>query len=450
MRTGSRQRHSKPAPIDLAEMEKDPGLRGMLSFLEVPPEEKARLIALREGVERATQPPMGHSPMGLSVEATETSALAVPSHINPPMGHSPMGQSAPRRAVQRPPAAPPPPPPAVFAFTPEQIAQPPFINLPGNGRRRLHYCREVQDAHTAAEIVAYQALWLYAKKFGRPDETGYTIDVGLSRICEIWKTDHKHAKRLLAALETKQNLEIIRQPNYQLSLATRYRIFNFTQIYERRRARGLLWVVKTRTTQFVDLETVNRLFTEQFPPDSPMGLSPMGHSLFEGDSPMGHSPHRPMGQQPDPPMGHSPTDIFIKELSKGKKKETSSSVFVALTEATGHADDDAVRRIVASCRAVAPDATDQEIAYFVRFHGNRFRQMRAIDNPMGMLIKHVPKCFEGESLRQFRAAEQQRREAEQRQTAQLRAEAERILADADSEESDKQWARQILATAPSA
>jgi hypothetical protein len=56
----------------------------------------------------------------------------------------------------------------------------------------------------------------------------------------------------------------------------------------------------------------------------------------------------------------------------------------------------------------------------------------------------VPKCFEGESFRQYRAAERQRSEAEARQAAELRAEAQRVLTDPDASEAEKQWARQML------
>ena len=49
-------------PIDLEEIEHDPGFRGMLSFLEVSPEDRAALLAKRDEAE--TQSPMGQSPMG--------------------------------------------------------------------------------------------------------------------------------------------------------------------------------------------------------------------------------------------------------------------------------------------------------------------------------------------------------------------------------------------------
>ena len=53
MPPSARRRQPKhPAlPIDLEEIEHDPGFRGMLSFLEVSPEQRAALLAKRDEAE---------------------------------------------------------------------------------------------------------------------------------------------------------------------------------------------------------------------------------------------------------------------------------------------------------------------------------------------------------------------------------------------------------------
>ena len=63
----------------------------------------------------------------------------------------------------------------------------------------------------------------------------------------------------------------------------------------------------------------------------------------------------------------------------------------------------------------------------------------------------VPKCFEGESFKAYREAEQQRREAEQAQTDAQQRELDalletqkRVLDDPESSEEDKGLARKIL------
>jgi len=343
---------------------------------------------------------VGESPTVDEIPAARQSATG-----ELPMGQSPSGTGRKSRV------------PAFFS--PEQVEHPPYLTIPGIGRRRLHYCREVQDAHTPAEIVAYQALWSYARRFGRSDSGAFIVDIGLSRLCELWRTDHKQAKRLLAALQEKQNIEVIREPNCQLGLATRYRVFGLTQIFERRRGRGLLWVVRTRATRFVPLDVVHQAFAGE---EIPMGDSPMGNWFGEGE--------QPVGVRPEPP-----------ERSPGR---SSPAVARALEEVTGHCDDDAVHRILAGCRTAAADASDEEIAHFVLAQGARFRRMHHVENLMGLLITQVPKCFQGASFRQFRAAERQRREAEERQREEWRREAQAILDNPDSSAEEREWARAEL------
>jgi hypothetical protein len=115
-----------------------------------------------------------------------------------------------------------------------------------------------------------------------------------------------------------------------------------------------------------------------------------------------------------------------------------------LIKTLGHCDDDAVARILSGCRAVCPDATEAEIAHFIEFHGSRFQKMHSIGNPMGMLIRHLPNCFQGESFLRYRQAEQQRREAEAVQRAELRKEWQRIADDETAPDEDRKWARELL------
>lgn len=495
MPTGTPRKPSKLEPINLEEIEQDPGLRGMLSFLEIPPQERAQLIALRQRVDsnRPTldtpveqhDQPTGHSPMGGSIYIIDTSgasaapqtdqpmgdqpmALDLPHKVKPPMGqlpvgdipfrlspadHSaltPFGASSGRKteqpAVQLPLAD--KPISELLAATEANKSSPPHMDIAGVGRRRLHYCTSVQDAHTSGELVAYQVLWAHAKRVGRADSAGFIIDLGLKEICSLWKTDHKHAKRLLTALSEKQNIEVIRQPNYQLGLATRYRIFNFSQIHERRRVRGLVWVVRTRTTKFVDLQTVNQLMIEQ-----PVGQEPMGVLEFGDERPTGQQPYKPTGQRPEAPMGQSPVAFLMKESHKGNLEGTTSTAIAAvaatLREELNVIDNDAAERIVIACRAKAPDATAEEIATLCRYQARRFRKMQYINNPVGMLIRQLPNSFEGVAFEEFRKAEYQLREAEERRREAERQQWRRILDDPTENDEIKRIAEEALGEASS-
>lgn len=284
MPTNSRRRSSKLAaePLDLDEIEQDPGFRGMLSFLKATPDENRQRLALREEADRQSpmgQPPvgelptgelpmgelpMGDSPMNESAisgpnpqdrppvrsdtasGSFELADIAAPIEIGTdnssgselPMGQSPMGDSWPRPI--------------------------PSMEVEGRGKRPLRFCRTVQDGHTSSEELAYEALWAHARRHGQADTDGSrVVDLALSQLRTILKTDHKNVKRLLMSLKSKLVLEIVRPPDYRRAISTRYRIFNQGQILERRKTANMLWVVRTRAVRFVPMEVVNRLLLNQ-------------------------------------------------------------------------------------------------------------------------------------------------------------------------------------------
>ena len=145
------------------------------------------------------------------------------------------------------------------------------MEVEGRGRRPLRFCRTAQDGHTSSEQLAYQVLCSQARKYGQAEPSGSCLlDIGLSQLCLLLNTDHKNVKRLIASLQAKLAVEVVRQPDYRLAIPTRYRIFTHDQILSRRRGAGLVWVIRTRTIRFVDLETVNRLVGEQQIDDTPL------------------------------------------------------------------------------------------------------------------------------------------------------------------------------------
>jgi hypothetical protein len=271
MPTNSRRRSSKLAaePLDLDEIEQDPGFRGMLSFLKASPEENRQRLALREEAD-SRQSPMGESPVGESATSKGQISRSAPqdrplarldsasgslelADISPsieagsdapfrrelPTGQSPVGQSP------------------MGDLLPMAI---PSMEVEGRGKRPLRYCRTVQDGHTSSEEIAYEALWAHARRQGQTDNDGSRlVDLALSQLRTILNTDHKNVKRLLTSLKSKLVLEIVRPPDYRRAISTRYRIFNPGQILERRRTAKMLWVVRTRAVRFVPIEVVNRL-----------------------------------------------------------------------------------------------------------------------------------------------------------------------------------------------
>lgn len=307
MPINSRRRPSKPParPLDLDEIEQDPGFRGMLSFLEVSPEEKLRHLALRDEADRHS--PMGEPPMGgilIPAEHLQDGAPGRPGTVSDNLNKS--SESAHAAPVVKPAATvfldrespigqlsmgQPPRDESPIGWSP--IAQTPMgyspmghsdsgrpdlspvaiptMDVEGRGKRPLRYCRTVQDGHTSTEELAYQALWAHAQRYGQTDTDGsQVVDLALSQLRTILNTDHKNIKRLLTSLKSKLVLEVVRPPDYRRAISTRYRIFNHSQVLERRRTANMLWVVRTRTVRFVPMEMVSRLVAGEQPMGSPI------------------------------------------------------------------------------------------------------------------------------------------------------------------------------------
>jgi hypothetical protein len=104
-------------------------------------------------------------------------------------------------------------------------------------------------------------------------------------------------------------------------------------------------------------------------------------------------------------------------------------------------DDDAVAKIIASCQKAQPDATGEEIAHFAEIVIAKHRRNPKVDNLVGLMIRGtVAKYFEppASELTLYRAGKKHEREkAEQF--------AREILADPESTDADREWARSVIA-----
>lgn len=292
--------------------------------------------------------------------------------------------------------------------------------------------RFVQDAHTASEHIVYTTMYKMAGG-GSADGSSREAIIPMQMVAAKTAISIRNLRRILRSLESKLAIDVTEYEDKTKSIPRRYRIWNMNAILERRRQMGYHFVYRNR-----NLVTLARSLDET-PAVKLTGGAP--DKLPPG------SPDRLPVPSPDKQAARPPDKLtaFI-ENDERNWKETSSSIVSALREHFGYVDDNAIRRIVDDCRRRAADATGEEIATFVRLTAGRICKMTGLTNPVGMLITQVPKCFEGESFRQFRELERQRREAEARQGAELRADAERILADPAAEEPEKQWARMILET----
>ncbi len=248
----------------------------------------------------------------------------------------------------------------------------------------------------------------------------------------------RNLRRVLRSLEQKFAIEVTAYEDKTRSIARRYRVWGFRPAMERRRQAGYSYVYRNR-----NLVTLARLYSE-WPPDSL--TEGLGDNLSGGRTDN-------LAKLPPDKIGGRPTDNLSASLirnSNNSKTTTPSPLVVTQMLATvvntefGLVDDDALRRIIRGCRAFVPDATDEEITEFAKVAAHRIRRIQNLDNPVGLLIKQVPKYFEGQSFRLYRDEKRRAKEIHKTRLKQLREEAQEMLENPNCESLDREWARSVI------
>jgi hypothetical protein len=313
----------------------------------------------------------------------------------------------------------------------------PVTEVPGVGRRRYYRCQTVQDAHTAGEDKLFNTMRRMAKsgQYGNLYEDGsWVVTASMDEIGRVAAMHRTNVRNNLTGLIAKLSVEQIADRNPKSIAPRRYRGFGYRQILERRRAAGLEWVVKNRGVIFVSGDEVAKALRSE---------ALRSHLMEYAESVRSDSLPEYGSESLQSLRTDSLPVSLLGSSFQGSKKQPSSFIALALQKTIGHSDDDAVCRIVTGCRQICPDAAEDEIVRFIQDHGTRFVRMKNVDNPMGMLIWQVQKSFPAD-LQRYRQAEQQRKEAQAAQEAELRRQWQHILDDPKAAEEDKQWARQLL------
>ena len=127
-----------------------------------------------------------------------------------------------------------------------------------------------------------------------------------------------------------------------------------------------------------------------------------------------------------------------------KELQESSSFLAPLVAALRRRipdiDDDAAIELWTRCLENAPSADLADVVHFVELKAGK----PGIRMPFGFLLTAVPKCFLGDSYRQFREERRSTRQAGRRRD---RLFAEEILRSPEADEEQKQWAREVLSAA---
>ncbi len=402
-----RKKHLEP--ITLEELAADPSLSGMMSIFKVP----------------VTGPPIpGYAPKTPTVPdlGSVPDSGAVPDSTN-------------RLEVKL-------PIPAPVVETPTVPVSGTVVDFPtvpvsgtvpaGPPRVRIYRASLAQDGHSSGEQILLDTLW----RLARPDaKESRLLTIGYDRLAAECRLNWKSVKAGLASLERKLALETIAPEDSNHRIGRTYRIFSYTEILNRRRRGGLVWVRKTRGVELFPSREM-----------AITGTVPVSGTLPETASvPLsGTVPGTPSEAVPESRTAAVPeTGTPLIGIDSNASRQTSSvspALVQAILQHSPHVDDAAVQDLVDACHRRVSDATEEEIIHFIHLKAGS----PGIRKPLGFLLTAVPRCFEGESFRQFRAEATRRREEHTRRQEQFQREAQAVLDDPASSEEERQWAREVL------
>ena len=410
-------------PLDLAELENNPSLNGMLDFRDVQRDRSTHVS------------PIGSAPIGLNPPVTLTARDTTATDRSPSSGSDEppttlgVNHAGPSTPTGFPPTGVRPTGSASVNLA-DVLAQLAATSQVPRSRGKIVRAMKVEDGHSATQNALYWHLWRTGQQVN--GSRSRFVQAGYGHIQAALGIDRSNVQDAIRELQKKLSIQIVKANT--VGSATIYEVFSCEDILAKRRSEGLVWVRKFGTRR-ADL-LVN-------PDDEGESLAPIGQPPIGATGPMGVTPTDAIGVAPIQGIGATPIQIVKEENSK----ETSSSrsaVWQALAN-YGATDDDAVTRLLTGVRTACPDASNAEILHFIAAKGELvLRRNSKVGNPIGFLVVTVPKCFEGESFRQFRQAQAQGRESQIEDTGQ-RQRCEAILNDPNASEPEKRLALAVLA-----
>lgn len=339
------------------------------------------------------------------------------------------------------------PVPVASITPPDNLTGPTFETLDGLivDAKCIRLYQNVQSAHTASEHLVYTTMW---KLLGSREDDGPSREglLPMAAVASKVSISLRNLRRVLRSLEQKFALEITEYEDKTRSIPRRYRVWGFRPTMERRRHAGYSYIYRNR-----NLITLARP-SGKTPPDTLAGAAAVNLSGAPPAS-LTSGPPDSLAPNPGDNKAQKPPDNMAASLIKeeSKLKPTTSSPFavspviaMAVTNNFGYVDDDALRRMIRACRQSVPDATDDEIADLATSAAHRIRRMRNLVNPVGLLITQVPKYFEGQSFLLYREEKRRVQEAERQRLRQQQREAQAILDNPASDNSDREWAQTLL------
>lgn len=286
---------------------------------------------------------------------------------------------------------------------------------------RIHKCQSVQDAHSTGENQLHAALWragIADPPTARDPETK-RVTMGWKRMASLARMSDKAAKRNLTYLIDKLAVDLIRPENSATRTGRTYLVYSFLAILKRRTDAGMLYVVRDKGVRFLTGAEAELLGVE-FTQTSTEHKTSTVDKTCTVDKPTTDTVDKQSTGTVDITSLDTvdKTTTPLRSLLRTKERETTTTdvELASIVQALSHygvADEAAARQIVRDSRKNCKDAQAAEIVAVIHLKAPAIIGSRFITNPLGMLIRGVPKCFEGsgiEVLREHRAAEKQRDE----------------------------------------
>ena len=456
-------RNRKIEPLNWAEAANSPALKGMMSFLDIRPEEvrsgkfKNVPAAVAHTDDPVSETPRGgnslplekatkNSPakpvieirpktppstaslpsnplevpraevLGSTTSSVDNDALPVSDsrigHDTPSMRESLTGYDTPAVRESRRPIG------IILGSVPSQ-------------NRKIRKCRLSQDAHSAGEETLYRILW----DEGRPESENplgaRIVRIGYAELANKARMHKANVRLNLSNLIAKLAIEQSGDFNSRDMIAKAYRVLSYKEILERRRAAGLEYVIRQKNVVFVTeygepipLSGLAQKGRRQKPKHSGDDREnyPVSESRTMRDSLTGVKPMlgrveestRGVSVRGTPTMSVTNTVSESRPVSVSTIGDASSSNvdmdFACVSKALNtysSVDDAATDQLIRACRKIRPDAQAQEIAFFVLEKLELARSSRAINNPVGLILATVPQSFVGYSFDIFRRRQEE-------------------------------------------
>ena len=459
--TKQTSRNRKIEPLNWAETANSPALKGMMSFLDIKPEE------VRSGhfKDVPDEPDSRLEPVGDSLTGSDTHIAASEAK---PAAQKAVIEMRPKRAQAATLRSAAPEVSPLIDTLPESEPLPISDSLPisdmhpvsdtlpvsesptftnfilgsvPSQNRKIRKCRLSQDAHSAGEETLYRILWEEGKPSSANPLGSRTVRIGYAELANRARMHKVNVRLNLANLTAKLAIEQSGDFSSRDMIAKSYRVLSYKEILERRRAAGLEYVIRQKNVLFVTatgvpialpgLAQAKKGKTQPANTAQPVSdTHPVSDSLPDSDSLTG---------------GVADYDFQADLACVSKAMNTYWTV-----------DDAATDQLIRACRKVRPDAKAEEIAFFVREKLDLTRSNRSITNPVGLILATVPQSFSGYSFDTFRQRYQEskrlaeeerlRKEEEDRKlTEWMVRDARQTLANPNATEKRKAEAEDIIA-----